>query len=266
VGTPVANIIARAYREANITALGAMPTAAQQNEGLDNLNSFMSLALGQDLGEPLYDWLAPRPQRTAPVAANWPQGPWGNPDPLTYPNVNVTPFPNNNARIVWGGQTQTIYFPENPNNGGRVGLVQGSGKGDHGTPGDVLTLDGNGRYVNAPGTSLLTFTFSNSAPAAGNWIYVAATGMWVSIGALALTDILLFPPDYDDYWITGLAGRLAPKYNKSLSAETQAAFLLNQTKVRAEFRQPHDTVYGSDNFPNTLQAYNAGRWLFPFPY
>jgi len=270
----VATVISRAYREAQITAIGSTPTAAQQSEGVDNLNSFMSTSLGMDLGEPLTDWLAPAPQRTAPVAANFPQGPqsWGSPygsaGLLGVYGANVTPYPPNNSRIVWGGTSQTVYFSERPENGSRTSLIQGSGLGDGGNNGDVLTMDGNGRYIGLPGQTppfigTQNFTFSNTAPAQADWIYVSAYALWMPVGTLALTDNMIFPPEYDDYFIIGLAGRLAPKYNKTLSSESQAAFLMAQSKVKSEFTQKHDTVYGAWEYPNSLQSYNAGRWLWP---
>lgn len=269
----VSQIITRAYREPNIVAVGNAPTAAQQSEGVDNLNSFMSTALGMDLGEPLIDWIAPAPQRTAPVAANYPQGPWSwagvGGGLYGVVGSNVTPYPPVNSRVVWGGNTLTVYFPEKPANGSRLSLIQGSGLGDSGEPGDVLTLDGNGRYIAMPGstpnyapTQDFTFTNTGATPAA-DWIYIAAYGLWFPIGTLTLADNFLFPPDYDDYFVIGLAGRLGPKYNKALSQESQAAFLMSQSKIKSEFAQQHDTVYGAWEYPNTLQSYNAGRWLYP---
>lgn len=270
----VLKIISRAYREPNIVAIGKSPTDAQNDEGLDNLNSFMSMALGQDLGEPLFDWLAPVPQRTAPVAANWPQGPYGygdfDPSVILYGGIssNVTPYPPNNARIIWGGNTSTIYFSERPENGARTSLLQGSGLASGGSDGNVLTLDGNGRYIGMPGNTppfaaTQQFTFSATSPPAADWIYVSAYGLWMPIGTLALTDNFVFPPEYDDYFVIGLAGRLCPKYKAALSAESQAAFVMMQGKVKSEFAQKHDTVYGAWEYPNSLQSYNAGRWLYP---
>lgn len=273
VASLVSTIISRAYREAQITALGTTPTAAQNAEGVDNLNSFMSTALGMDLGEPLRDWLAPVPQRTAPVAANYPQ----DPQPMSMTDASLmgvagsaasAPYPPDNARVVWGGVAQTLYLPEGPQNGARISLLQGSGLGDGGVNGAVLTVDGNGRYIGAPGavppfTATKTFVFSSTAPPSADWIYVSAYALWVPVGTLALTDSMVFPPDYDDYFILGLSGRIAPKYNKTISAESQFAFTMAQAKVKSEFAQRHDTIYGSWDFPNSLQSYSSGGWLYP---
>lgn len=229
----VAKIISRAYREANVSTIGVDPTTAQLAEGLDNLNSFSTMVLGQDLGEPLTDWLAPAPQRTAPVAANFPQGPrsqgWGGGGSLAVSSLAISPYPPINKRITFGGQTQTVYFPERATNGSRLSVVQGSGKGASGANGDVLTLDGNGRYIGAPGdvpVSSVTLTFNDQAPVSADYMFVAAYGLWVPIGALTAGGNMVFPPDYDDYWIIGLAGRLAPKQKMALSVESQAAFLM----------------------------------------
>ena len=260
----VASIVSRAYREANITALGTAPTAAQATEGVDNLNSFMSTMLGSDIGEPLADWIAPVPQRTAPAAANWPQGRGIDNLPPRGHSAGEAPYPPINSRIVWGGKTQTVYMPESPDNGSRLSLVQSSGAATGGADGDVLTIDGNGRYIAATGATppVVTtnqFTFAVAAPVAADWLYVAAYGFWAPIGTLALGDLMTFPPDYDDYFAIGLAVRLAPKYSKSVTVESQAAYLANQTKVKAEFAQRRDTVYGAWEHPNSLQSYPSWR-------
>jgi len=267
----VSDIITQAYREINVTAIGAAPTANQQSEALSKLNRGIKSVLGMELGETLKDWPAPQPQRTAPFAANYPQAPYPfSMDPVVMPfpiatpaDEYVWPYPPKNSRIVWGGNEQTVWFPEAPDNGSRMGLIQGSGAGDRGQGGDVLTLDGNGRYINAPGTDTVEYTFNTVTPFSPVlWIYIADTGVWTPLSDLSLTSSLPFSERYDDYWIIGLAIRIAPSYNKTVSAESLKRFQQMDLKVRAEFRQSSPTVYGSFEFPRALESYIAGRWFY----
>lgn len=270
-GTLVSQIISDAYREANITALGTSPTTNQNNEALTRLNSIVFGALGFEIGELEYDWLAPAPQRTAQVAANYPQAPYpmgADPTILSFPiasdfDPQVYPYPPKNSRIVWGGNTLKVYFPENPDNGSRMSVVQGSGAGDDGQTGNILTLDGNGKYIGAPGTTQATFTFNAGVPIPSTyWLYISDYGFWRGIATLALTDTLPFPTRFDDYWVTTLMFRLAPRYNKKVSDETVAWMKLMEQKMKQAFRQSQVTVYGSFDFPRSLQSYISGYWYW----
>ena len=269
MGTPVQTIITDAYREMNVVALGLAPTANQNAEGLSRLNRIVRSVLGHQLGEKLLDWQAPQPQRTAEVAANFPQLPYPigtdvgilpMPNGVAY-DVCVAPYPPQNSRIVWGGVTMTVFFPEAPDNGARMMLVQGSGLGDGGTNGDALTLDGNGRFIGAPGTAQAAFTFNAATPfAPALWLYTAETGLWNAIADFALTDSLPFSEEHDDFWTAALAIRLAPRYNKAISAETKAAFSNGLIALQTAYRQSGTTIYGSQDFPRSLQSFTSGRW------
>lgn len=122
------------FREGNLIAAGASPSTAEQTEALAVLNRVVDGVFGFEMGENLSDWLVPVPQRTAPVAARWPQGPLASPLNLG-PSKFVWPYPPTNRRIVFGSVTNTCYFPEAPDDGARMAIVQGSGAGDAGTPG-----------------------------------------------------------------------------------------------------------------------------------
>lgn len=135
-------IIQSMFREGNLIAAGAQPTTAEQTEALYLLNRLVDGVFGFEMGENLSDWLVPAPQRTAPVASRYPQGPISAPgDPATWAilggvnSANVWPYPPTNRRIFFGSVTNTVYFQEQPDDGARMAIVQGSGKGDAGTPG-----------------------------------------------------------------------------------------------------------------------------------
>ena len=126
-------------------------------QALPRLNTRISAVVyGFEIGEnALSDWLvsrASRVKRTAPFAANFPQLPYPLsadstmlPFPLASdPAANMYLYPPQNTRIVWGGiSATTVYFPEAPNAGARMGLVVSGGY--DGT--SVLTLDGNGKLI-----------------------------------------------------------------------------------------------------------------------
>lgn len=269
--TAASSIINDAYREANIVALGSSPTANQQTEALERLNRYIQGVYEFELGESLADWMAPQPQRTAPVAANYPQAPYPlNTDSsiLSFPmstelDPYVYPYPPKNSRLVWGGSTLTVFFPEQPENGSRMQLVQGSGKGDNGQDGNVLTIDANGRYLSSAGNTQNTYNFDSDTPIPTvSWIYISELGLWQEINDLALTDQLPFPSKFNDLWITALMIRLGPRYNKPASAETQLIFKQMLLKIKQAYRQSAPTVYGSFDFPRTLQSYISGHWFW----
>lgn len=369
-------LIQAAFREGNLIAAGASPTTAEQTEALPALQRLIDGIFGFEMGEELTDWLVPAPQRTAPSAARYPQGPlvWNL---NQNSSGNIWPYPPTNRRIVFGSVTNTVYFPEAPLDGSRMALLQGSGLGDAGAPGTasgvltqtalptaakvvglggqtytwktaltgaayevligatvaaslanlsnainagegnglvygvgtvanasasatsdsaagtltatalysgsggnsigsttndgagswaaatllggvvgaIITLDGNGRYINGAGQQ----QFSTPV-AAQEWIYRSDTGNWMPVQVLSLTDQCPFPAKFDDFFICGLQKRLAPRYNKIVSNETQQTMLEMVSKVRAQYRQAALTTYGSENFPRTDQSFLGGSW------
>lgn len=262
--TTALSIITSAYREGNLIAVGVTPTTAEQAEALGVLNRFIAGVFGEEMGENLADWPVPLPQRTAPIAANYPQLPYpmgldgdllGVPMPTSLSN-DFAFTPPKNSRIVFGGVTTRVYFPEEPDDGSRMAVVQGSGAGDSGVPGSTLTLDGNGRTIEAANTKVLT-----DPVAPRQWLYRADLGDWVLVADMATTgDSLAFPSDIDDLWICMLAIRLAPRYNKQTANGTQMHAAKMLKKLKAKYRQAGTTVYKSGDIPNTFQSYASNRW------
>src|ERR1700752_3936789 len=153
--TTAQTIIQAAYREGNLIPIGSVPTDAENTEALERLNRYVQGVYGYELGEPMADWLIPAPQRTTSVAANFPQLPFpidGQNNIITIPFATdptsaIYPYAPKNSRIVFGNVTTTAYFPEQPEPGSRMMIIPGSGAGDGGVNGAVLTLDGNGRFI-----------------------------------------------------------------------------------------------------------------------
>lgn len=264
------DIIQRGFREDNLIPVGKQPTANEQAESLVLLNGFMLSVYGYELGENMEDWVAPQPQRTAPVAANFPQLPYPlandfmvNPSPLASDyTLNIYPYPPPNSRIVWSGAPLQVWMPEAPRPGSRIALVQGSGASNsEAQPGAQLVLNGNGRLIELPDGSGVgaTVTLTNPADPV-KWFYRDDTGVWRVIRKLALTDELPYPEEFDDFWIGALSIRLAPRYNKTVSEDTKNNTARMLAKMKTEFRQVSPTVYKSDDIPRALESYTSGRW------
>jgi hypothetical protein len=252
-------IIQAALREGNLIPAGKSPTTAEQTEALERLNRLVSGVFGYELGENLSDWMAPTPQRTAPVAANYPQGPLLNGIDAAIPfnpqlDVSQWPYPPPNSRIVFGRVTSTVYFPEAPSDGARMAVVMGSGAGDGGDDGEILTLDGNGRTIEGANTLELTTPFP-----ARSWFYRADLADWLLIEDVALEDEMLFPSELDDAWICGLAIRLAPRYSKATAVETATAYKNAMGNLKTQYRQDRVTTYGGQQIPNAAQSYAPAR-------
>lgn len=264
--TTAASIIQAAFREGNLIPVGKQPITDQQTEAQDKLNRLVLGILGYKMGENLADWQVPQPQRTTGVSANFPQAPFAN----DY-SSSVYPYPPNNRRIVYGGTNQTVYFPQSPNPGSQMAIVQASGAGDGGANGQVLTLNGNGRTLQTPPSgafaNTLTFTFNSAMPFSPvRWFYRDDLAQWVQIADLTLgsgatyTDNLPYPKEFDDFFVCALAKRLSPSYSKPIAKETVEAALRTEFAFIARYRQPTDTVYGSDQFPRSYQSYVSGNW------
>ncbi len=250
-GTLASVLIQAAMREGNLIAAGASPTAAERTEALASLNRIINGVFGNELGENLTDWIVPAPQRTAPVAANYPQFPDAH-----APTSSTYPYPPKNSRIVFGSVANTVYFPEAPDDGSRMAVVQGSGAGDGGVVGAALTLNGNGRTIETANTKVY-----NTPVTARQWLYRADLGDWVAVVDLAAGDPCPFPAALDDLWITMLAIRLSPRYGKTVSVETISTFKKMMATMKARYNQSGVTTYGSGNFPRSLQSY-AGQWFW----
>lgn len=251
-------IIQAAYREGNLIAVAATPTANELAEALPLLNRLINGIFGYEMGENLLDWPVPAAQITATAPTTYPQS--------ALSNVGVSPdcynyqLPPKNRRIVFGAVTSTVYFPSNPQDGSRMAVVQGSGAGDSGVAGAVLTLNGNGRFIDNAAT--VTFIAGNplttpTAPKA--WIYRADLGQWKTCVDLTAPDEMPFPADLDDFFICGLAIRLAPRYTKVSGASTVKGAVDSLKRLKARYRQAGTTVYGGENLNETGQSYLTGR-------
>lgn len=268
--TLAVNLIADAFREGNLIPVGKVPTVNQLAEATTRLNALVFGILGYKMGENLTDWLVPQPQRTSPVSSDYPQFP-------SYPlylSPTLYQNPPCNRRIVYGGTIQNVYFPQRPNPGAQMAVAQATGAGDSATTGDTLTLNGNGYFIQDPADGLfkttVVLTFNSGAGstpfAPVRWFYRDDLAQWVVVQNLTTgtgtvyTDAMPYPHEFDDFFVCALSKRLAPRYSKITAKETVETALMTESAFLARYRQPTDSVYGSDNFPRSYQSYISGQW------
>lgn len=239
-------LIQQAYREGNIIPVGATPSTPELTEALPRLNRYIRGVFGFEMGELMADWVHPQPQRTG-NHANFPQAPFSN-----DLGSGVTPYPPKNSRIVWGGiADSTLYFPEAPDNGSRMGLVIGT-KAD---TTKVLTLSGNGRMIEGAAVQA-----QPTPPIVKEWLYRADLGDWKLVADMTIDQECPFPIEHDDLWICLLAIRLASRYGKVTTSETMAIAKVALQRFQTAYRQTQDTVYRSYDHPLALQSFSGAWW------
>jgi len=241
--TAASDIIAQAFREANITPIGREPTTAEQNEALPRLNNFISWLFGSKLGEFVMDWPVP-PTRTAPVAARYPLRPQNTALPR-----DVWPYPPNNVRLVLGNDAaQTVYLPFRPNPGARLAVADAGATA-------AVTIDANGRRIEGAATVSV-----EAADAPREWFYREDLGSWQRVSALALTDDSPLPAEFDDLLITALAKRLAPRFGQEVLRSTQEVYADTLRKIDRRYAQYMPVDGGFDPVLMSKQAHDQEWW------
>lgn len=246
----VSEIIREGLREGNLIPIARDPTTAEVAEALGRLNTLVKALYGFELGELLQDWPVPSKQRTAAVSAQFPYAP-----PERDMPAQVTIYPPANVRIVAKLATDTtIWLPQRPDDGARVGFV------DVGSSG-FLTLDANGRLIE-DATGIPAPDAIIDPPNVSQWFYRADLGTWQRILPLVLTDLSPFPDEFDDLLITGLCIRLSPRYGNEVRAGTASMYTDVLGKFKARYRQ-HPNVLGGNDVASSQQSF---RKLVPGPH
>jgi hypothetical protein len=246
--------IARAYREAAIKPIGTIPTVDEYNEGLDRLNGFLFSLFSAEIGEKLSDVQVPHNQRATTESANdFNVGYPANVDrfnqpysPGTSQEPQVFNIPGN-SRIIWKGTTATtVYLPEYPNDGARVGFA------DVGST-TALTIHANGRLIEGAASKTVA-----SATEPSEWFYRADRGEWIALIDLQLTDTLPLPKGFDRLLICGTAIALTGLDEINPTAGTMTTFnrLLKLCKQR--YSQHVVTSGGGEYLPEAIQSFDWG--------
>lgn len=215
--TTVSQIITDAYRESNLIALNASPTADEQTEALRLLNRVVKGLFGYEFGEPLKPLPLGKENIETPDAA------------APYMDDILSEFIPENTRLFCNLENAvTLNLHPAPLDGCRFGVIDVSGNFNTYN----VTLVGNGRKIENGTTHVLSTNHLNQ-----EWFYRADLADWKKLTDLALTDDSPFPEEFDDLLILNLALRLSPRVGAELSGASQLQLQRLEKKFRARYRQ-----------------------------
>lgn len=244
--TLTSQIVVDALRESNLIGLGESGDAAQGEEGLRLLSRIVLSVFGNEVGERLADWQIPGPESTV-------EFPWGD---YIYPDMRL---------IVAAGGARTLKLNPEPQDGDRFQLVD-AGSDFSANP---ITLERAAALFEGEAANYVANTNGFNA----TWLYRADLGDWKRVSPLAADDEFPFPEQHDDAFIGLLAARLNPRYQQSLSSESQASLQRSLTQLRAAYSRTRRTDadlgvlrmtgsgYGNGGGPYTLAKFlNGNPW------
>lgn len=241
--TTVAEIIEEAFRESSLTAELQSATPTQTSQALARLQNVVSSAYGFEVGEPLNDWPIGTEGIKFPTEVLWERLYWER------PRINV-------RLIAASAEAETVYLPERPYDGSRLGLIDPASR----LAGAPITLDGNGRTIEGAQSLVI-----NTDGIQKIWFYRADLGNWTPVAPLAFVDDFPFPPEFDDYFITQLAMRLNPRYGRSMTQESLEALSRSLTLLQARYRQS-ENVAVDPALIRVSEHYNSGDNLNGYYY
>lgn len=200
-------IIADAYRESNLVALVSSPSTLEQTEGLNRLNPLILSCVGNEAGQELRD---------LNIGGQFER--------------QIGEWVPHNARLVLNlAAAKTLKLHPRPHEGQRLAIIDAGGN----LATRNLTLNANGRLIEGSATLVL-----NANGMGRQWMYRADTGNWAKISALAASDQMPFPQEFDDFFVTALAMRLNPRHSASMTKESLAVMERQRQQMRARYRRP----------------------------
>lgn len=207
--TLASSIIAAAYRENNVVAKVGAPDSLELAEGLALLNSLILSVLGNEVGKELHDIAIGGAYDQSQFVSSW--------------------IPENVRLALNLAAARSVSAHPRPYEGQRMAIVDAGNN----LASRNLTISGNGRLIE--GTTSVTLSTNGLAR---QWMYRGDTGNWVRVSALASSDEMPFPVEFDDYFQTRLAMRLNPRHSAATAQETIAALKRAETQLRARYRRP----------------------------
>lgn len=247
-------LITNAYRESNFTGQGATLTTEEQTEGLQLLQSLTDSFFGLIVGTKPKPWFVPYPFNTSPEQGNYPAVP-GDAGLRDRRDVN---YPPPNSRVfLRNAEAHTVYFQYQPEDGALMQIV------DAGFTADV-TIDGNGMFIGDTGTNK-TETIPPSSPSRlppRTYVFRGDIASWVQTSDLIYAGENPFPAAFDDYWVTALAMRLAPRFGNMPNEVTMLRNKDMLNFIRGEYRQTEEAVIGDAGLP-TKQSHTY--WAGGYP-
>lgn len=215
--TLVSQILSEAFRESNLTAVGASPRPEENTEALALFNRIILSMYSSEAGEELTDL---------------PYGE-GNMDTPELISRNFLDFddeyiPHNVRLILNLEEPKDVNLNPLPNDGDRFAVIDTSNN----VATNTLNIEGNGRLIENSTNVLL-----NTDGISRAWFYRADKGNWQRVTDLIETDEVPFPPEFDDLLIIRLAMRLNPRYGREINP--QSIDRLNELlrKFRSKYKQ-----------------------------
>lgn len=239
--TLVSQIINDAFRQSNLLALTASPTAAQEEEALRYLNRIVKSVFGNEVGDPLNTFPIGRNGISRPAGFPW----WNN-----VPDNNW--FVPKNTRCMLNLQSAVdLYLHPTPDDGTRFSVVDVSN--DLST--NNATVHGNGN--NIEGSQTITL---NTDGQTGEWFYREDLGNWMKSAPLLDGDVFPFPEEFDDFFITMLALRLNPAYGNTLDPQTQMVLVRSKSQIRSRYTQTIPTKAELALIKQSFMTNDRSRW------
>lgn len=248
--TLISEIITSAYREANLISLGASLTAEQTAEALPLLLRIIESTLGNEVGEHFTVAEVGLEISTITNYRDW----LDQTEPLQLRNNQTI---NSNTHIFLNQESpQTFKLPRSPRDGARLRITDIGNKLSQ----FPITIEGNGRKIE--GQTELVLSVDNLI---SEWFYRADSGQWLKSNPLALSSVIPFPSEFDDFFIIALAMRLNPRHNQQSAPETVARYQNIRNKLRARYRQS-DPQYSEYSLWSTGQRRYYSSYAFDEGY
>jgi hypothetical protein len=256
--TLVSTIIQDAYRESNLIAVTAAPTADQSAEALRLLNRMISSLYGDEAGNQL---------NPMPIGRNNISRPSGYPYYENTPDGNWF-VPLNTQLVLNTTEATEVWLHPQPQDGSRFAFIDQSAN----LATYPLTVHGNGRSIGGSVTQVF-----NTNSQVAEYMFRVDVGNWFKVTDLDYTDDMPFPIDFDDLFTIGLAIRLNPRYQQQIDTQTISTYKDILRQFQARYRQviQMPSEWGLVMLPgtrwdrywfygNSTSAFNSGLGL-PYP-
>lgn len=216
--TLVSAIIRAGFRESNTIATAQIIQADETAEALKLLQGVILSSVGAEIGYIMEDW-------------NISDTSYIRPSGVPIPASKIAAFTiKPNSRLICNlSAPLTLKLDPLPQDGERFSAVDA--KANFAV--DPLTLNPNGRKIQGTTANLVL----NVSSTTKQWIYRSDLADWVTLDALAETDQMPFPSDFDDYFAILLAMRINPRYGKQLDQQSQTRFQQQETQFINRYTQ-----------------------------
>lgn len=256
--TLVSDIIRDAYRESNLIAISADPTAAEQDEGLRLLNRLVASVRGNDAGEQLDQVI---------VGRNNIERPQGFPYYDGVPDTTEWLVPLNSRLVLNLTAPVEVWLDPMPIDGARYAVQDKSGN----LATFNLTVHGNGMTIGGADDVVYSTNDTNT-----EYMFRADIGEWLAVSPLEADDTFPFPIEFDDVFVIGLSMRLNPRHATQADPQSQMAYARVIKQFKARYRQGQEMVselalirtlgtskrfYDNTRYANSL--FNSG-WATPY--